>query len=339
MSPTIADSDNAVRLLSSAKGHVESHFIKANSPDGRRALWLKHTLLVPTDLPEQAVGEVWAVTFERKGSSTETLKLGAKRSFPLRDVSFQAEPFRWQAPCAILHAGKAEGELAASGSPQLKWSLRFACAAPPFRPFPSERMYTGRFPRSKSLTPYPDARFGGELSVNGDAWDLSDFVGCQGHNWGTSHAHAYAWVHGNAWRADGEPAAVWFEALTGKVRAGPWITPWLTAATVSINGTLHRFDGPRAMIGGQVTVDDRSLSLELRQGGDRLQARFWAETQSLAGLRYEDPDHSVLACLNSKLASGEVALTTKGRTWSFKSDQVALELGTRNPDHGVTMLV
>ena len=46
-----SERDNLVRYRPSAAGHVESHFLKANSPDGERALWVKHTLLAPKGRP------------------------------------------------------------------------------------------------------------------------------------------------------------------------------------------------------------------------------------------------------------------------------------------------
>ena len=82
---------------------------------------------------------------------------------------------------------------------------------------------------------------------------------------------------------------------------------------------------------------DRAIS-SLRQGDAHLSASFRSLTSDLAGLRYEDPDGSVLACLNSKLAHGAFTLTTGKRRFAFTSEQAALELGTRRPDHGVNML-
>lgn len=323
---------NRLRYVPGTTGHVESHFIKANSPDGERAIWLKHTLLAPQARPEAAVAEVWAVAFAERGAR----KLAAKRSFPLTGLE-QIVPFGLRVGCAELIGRRAHGALDG-----LAWELELEPEAAPFKPFALERMYSGKFPRSKSLTPIPDARLSGRFEVFGERWELAGWRGAQGHNWGVSHAHAYAWAHANAWRsaADGGEAlpGVWFEALTGKVRLGSFTTPWLSVAGFAWNGRVYRFDGLRALGSRRVAIDRRSYHVELRQGGVRVRAEFRAETDRIAGLCYRDPDDSMLACLNSKLATGRLEFSDGVSEIVLHTDQAALELGTRAPDHGVALL-
>jgi hypothetical protein len=202
-------------------------------------------------------------------------------------------------------------------------------------------MYTGAFPRSKSLTPAPDTRVYGRFRAFGEVWDIDGWHGAQGHNWGQSHAHAYAWAHANSFVDErGEPLpGVWFEALSGRVRLGArWVTPLLSVAGLCLGDRLFRFDGVRALLSRRVAVDARSYRLELSQASARLSATLRAETEQFAGLRYEDPDGSSLACLNSKLARAELCFTFQGRTQRMFTQQAALEVGTRDSDHGVAML-
>ncbi|HKU40273.1 MAG TPA: hypothetical protein VJR89_19065 [Polyangiales bacterium] len=323
---------NRLRYARGTAGHVESHFVKANSPDGERALWIKHTLLAPAAQPEAAVVEVWAVAFAERGAR----KVAAKRSFPIAELE-ALEPFGLRVSCAELIGTRARGQLDG-----LAWELELEPQAPPFKPFALERMYSGAFPRSKSLTPIPDARVSGHFAAFGERWELSGWRGAQGHNWGVSHAHAYAWAHANSWRSaagSGEvERGVWFEALTGKVRIGPLTTPWLSVAGFAWNGRLYRFDGLRALTSRRVDIDPRSYRIELRQGGARLRAEFRAETERIAGLCYSDPDGSLLACLNSKLASGTLEFSDGARGISLRTEQAALEIGTRLSDHGIAFL-
>ena len=173
-------------------------------------------------------------------------------------------------------------------------------------------------------------------------WDLTDWCGAQGHNWGVSHAHAYAWAHANAWSLDSAASAtlpnVWFEALTGKVRLGPVTTPWLSVAGLAFDGKVYRFDHLRALCSRRVNIDERSYRLELTQAGVSVQATFRAESERIAGLRYVDPDGSELACLNSKLATGELRLRDGTREVRLYTERAALELGTRASDHGIPLL-
>jgi hypothetical protein len=203
-------------------------------------------------------------------------------------------------------------------------------------------MYSGAFPRTKTLTPVPDSRLEGFFEVDGERWDVTGFRAAQGHNWGKGHAYAYAWAHANALRALPGSAScerVWLEVISGRVRLGPLLTPWLTTAAIAIDGELFRFDGLRALLSRSVHSDARSFAFTVRAGGAILKARLWAEDTQLAGLCYRDPDGQELACLNSKLAHAQVSLTVRGRTWSLETDQAALELGTRRGDHGVKLLV
>ncbi len=354
--PSESERDNALRFFrepaARTGGHVESHFLKANSPDGVRALWIKHTLLAPVGRPEAAVAEVWAIAFADRGRR----KCAEKRTFALAEASHTDAPFALRLPCAELGHGQASGTLG-DGADALAWSLRFAPPLCGFRPFPFERMYSGGFPRSKSLTPAPDLRVHGSFQAFGERWAVEGWRGAQGHNWGRSHAHAYAWVHANAWQDEDDPPGsptrkgVWFEALSGRVRLGAIVTPWLSVAGLALEGQLLRFDGLRALASRQVrveargssarergVVESRSYSFELVRAGARLRAEFCAEADQFAGLRYVDPDGRALACLNSKLARGRLTLSQGGRIRRFRSEQAALELGTRGDDHGVPIL-
>lgn len=329
----MSDRDNAVRHPDApGQGHVESHFLKANSPDGTRAIWIKHTAFVPrTPSGAPAVAEVWAVAFADGGRK----KQARKQTFPLSALQVQAAPFRLRLPGAELSNDRAVGSLDG-----LAWELVYASRAPSFRPFPLEAMYRGPFPRSKSLTPSPDARMSGWFEAFGERWQLDGWRGAQGHNWGPSHAHAYAWVHANVLsdQPEGPPIeGAWVEALTGRTRLGRMITPWLSVAGLALDGRVHRFAGPRAIFSRQVAVSTRAYRFELAGPGARLRGEFSADSQQFVGLRYQDPDGSMLACLNSKLARGTLVLEAQGRQRVLYTQQAALELGTRAADHGVEL--
>jgi hypothetical protein len=329
--PSACEQDNRVRYRPSRKGHVESHFVKATSRDGTRALWIKHTLFVPRGQPDGGLAEVWAVAFAEGGGR----KAAEKRTFPLSAIRIE-EPFAIRTPCAEIVQGALRGELGG-----FAWDLEFGCPERAFRPFPMAAMYTGPFPRSKSLTPAPDTRIRGSFRALGEHWTVDGWRAAQGHNWGASHAESYAWAHANAF-ADArgrELDGVWIEALTGRVRIAPGlVTPALSVAAIALEGRVVRFDGVRALCSRRVAFDHRSYQLELTQGGARLRARFEAEAGRFAGLRYEDPDRRMLACLNAKLATGEVTLEEGGRVVTLHTTQAALELGTRQSDHGITLL-
>jgi hypothetical protein len=322
-----------------SSGHVESLFLKGNSPDGQRALWVKYTILAArSGAPD--VAELWAIAFDRAGAAPRA----NKRTYPITRAELRRAPFGLILPEGEIGHGFARGALGfdAEGGPRLRWDLRYPCPEQPFRPFPAARMYTGAFPRTKTLTPVPDSVLTGTFEVDDEAWDVTGFRAAQGHNWGKGHAHAYAWAHANALCPEPGSAPLgraWLEVISGRVRLGPLLTPWLTCAAIEIDGELFRFDGPRALLSRRVHSDARSFAFTLQKGAATLTGRIWADASLLAGLRYQDPDGQILACLNSKLAHAEVTLCAGDRRWSLRTDQAALELGTRRTDHGIALLV
>lgn len=333
-----SEPDNCVRFAAQrSRGHVESLFLKGNSPDGKRALWVKYTILAPQKQPERGVAELWAVAFDRARSAP----LANKRSYPLSELRLSTSPFSLRLPGAEIQHGRARGELVAPG-PRFRWDLTYSCAPESFRPFPSARMYSGPFPRTKTLTPAPDSRLSGFFEFEGERWDVSGYRAAQGHNWGRGHAHAYAWAHASALELAPESAQArdtWLELITGRVYVGPLLTPWLSCAGVSIDRQLYRFDGLRSMLARDVHVDTRSYQFHLRQGDTEFEGKIVADPRLIAGLRYEDPDQQTLSCLNSKLASGTFTLRAQGKVFRLRSDRVALEIGTRERDHGIPILV
>jgi len=312
---------------------VESHFLKANSPDGKRAVWVKHTSLVPQSPRAASVGEVWAIAFD-----TDALEfpVGVKVTYPLANIAWEDRPFKITTPGAELQNGHSRGEVTSEGH-TIRWDFRLEGNQQTFLPFPWPRMYRGKFPKSKTLTPYPHARVNGIVEVDGVEWALEGWPGMQGHNWGRGHADHYAWVHANLWD-DGSDA--WFEALTGRVAVGPVLTPWLSLGALWVEGKLHRFDGLGALFSRQGHVTPQSWSFSLPGPDGTLRGRASTSAQGMAGLHYANPDGSMTYCLNSKLAELELELLRPGhQPLRLRSTATALEVGTKDAAHGVRMIL
>jgi len=325
-------SDNAIKLVPGT-GHVESHFLKAVSPDGRRALWIKHTLLSPKDVSDVGIAEVWAIAFDRDRGPLAY----AKRVHPLRDAEWSDAPFSYDIGDAHLGPASSSGRAESSGH-RITWSFEISAQADGFRPFPRTAMYEGPFPRQKALTPVPSALMTGEAEIDGTRWALEGWRGMQGHNWGEGHSERYAWVHCNALTDQGPET--WVEVLTGRVRVAGLLLPWLSVGGLSIDGHVFRFDGLASLTSRALSVERTHYRTTLEKGDLRLDLDVETTPESMAGLHYENPDGSMTYCLNSKLATGSVSLSGPGReTQTFVSDAFALEIGTKDPDHGIRMLI
>lgn len=330
---------NAVRFDPAARGdHVESYFLKANEPSGERALWVKATIFASAREPSGAVAEGWAIAFDRRGGKPR--HVAVKHALPFAQASFSRTglDIGWKLGDEhfSLRPGEARGRIARrEGS--IAWDLRFEGDARPLFPLPHESMYRGAFPKSKLVTPSPDLRLSGEVTVGGERWEIAGWRGMQGHNWGRGHADLYAWCHVNAW--DDEVDFV-LEALSGKVRVGPVLTPLVTIACARYRGVSYDFNGPVtiARAHGDVGLRRYGFSAETRHA--RIEGHLEADTEDMVGLYYPNPDGAMTYCLNSKLARAHVRFEVSGRPpLALRSRTAALEIGTQDADHGVRMYV
>ena len=69
---------------------------------------------------------------------------------------------------------------------------------------PRDWMYRAPVPRTKLLSPYPDARFSGTASFGDREVELDGWRGMIGHNWGAQHAERWIWTHGAGFEEDAE---------------------------------------------------------------------------------------------------------------------------------------
>lgn len=326
--------NNAVRYRADDRGgHVESHFLKATAPDGKRALWIKHTFLSPRGSAGLGAAEVWAIAFDRG----EKKIVAVKSTQPISSARFTDSPFRIENGPAVFECGRVQGR-ADSGEHSIRWFLAFDPKGPSYRPFP-ELFYRMAFPKLKTVTPYPDVTFSGTFDVDGDRWEVADWLGMQGHNWGRAFAETYSWAHCNAWDRETD-SPVWIEAGGARLEMGPVTLPWLMVAGARVGGRTLRFDGLRAITSRHIDVGFHHWRFTVAGRDGVLSADVHAEAADMAGLHYENPDGSMTHCLNSKLARGEFKLQRKGEPdLVLRSDRVALEIGTKDPGHGVQMLV
>lgn len=324
---------NAVRYdPARPAGHVESYFIKANSPDGNRALWIKATIFASRTRPHQAVAEAWAVYFERDGQH-----VAVKQSIPFADAVFSRESLHIEiSDWMRLDPERAHGAIA-YGDHKIDFDLRMSGDEPALTLLPTGVMYTGPFPKSKLVTPRPDLILEGSIRVDDREIAVSGWRGMQGHNWGRGHADFYAWGHCNLWEA-GEGMIV--EATTARVKVGPLSTPLITLVSVRHRGVRYELTSPVQMMRNRGEVDGRRWHFEAHAGGVRVEGDVCAQASDFVGLYYPNPDGQMTWCLNTKLATARVRLEVPGRgPMDWKTRAAAFEIGTREPDHGIRMYV
>jgi len=204
-------------------------------------------------------------------------------------------------------------------------------------PFPMPGMYRAPLPRSKLVTPQPDLVFDGIATVDGQELRIDRWRGMQGHNWGSTHAEFYAWGHCNVWDHENGPV---LEAVSARVRLGPVVTPMLTLICLRHEGMSYDLTSPRGWLRNRGEVDGRRWHFAGERAGVRVEADISGQAQDFVGLYYPNPDGRMTYCLNTKLAMARVRIVLPGREPSdWLTRAAAFEIGTRDPDHGIRMLV
>jgi hypothetical protein len=322
--------------------HVESWFLKANEPGGRRAIWLKNTVFARPPSADRRhalvppMAEAWAIAFDRERGHVAT-----KTSVPLDRARFARGTLDVEVDGCELSLGRARGDIA-SGTRRVGWDLEVGPErASPVLHLPRRSLYDASFPTSKLVTPLMDGRVTGSVRVDrGDGaapedWNVAAWPAMVGHNWGRSHPRLYAWVHCNAWD-DAEDLA--FEAVSARVRMGPVLSPMGTAVFVRWKGQSWDLNARELLGQNRGSISLRRWEVTAAGQGLDVRAELSAETDDLVGLHYPNPSGAMTYCLNTKLARARLELRLPGRPPVVATSRAgALEIGTRDHQHGVRM--
>lgn len=322
--------------------HVESWFLKANEPGGRRALWVRTTVFsapaVKGHPPVPPMAEAWAIVFDRERGHVAT-----KTSVPLDSARFARGTLDVAVDGCELSLGRARGAIA-GGTRRLGWDLEVGPErASPIMHLPRAALYEASFPPSKLVTPVADCRVSGAIDVDrGDGgaperWDVSAWPAMIGHNWGRSHPRLYAWVHCNSWDG-GEDLTL--EAVSARVRMGPLLSPMATAVFIRWNGKRWDLNARELLGHNRGSISLRRWEVTAVGQGIEVRGELAAETDDFVGLHYPNPSGAMTYCLNTKLARARLELRLPGRAPFIATSRAgALEIGTHDRQHGVRMYV
>lgn len=324
-------------------GHVESWFLKANEPGGRRAIWLKNTVFARSQSADRshgtvpAMAEAWAIAFDRERGHVAT-----KTSVPLERARFARGTLDVEVDGCELSLGRARGTIA-GGTRRVDWDLAVGPErSSPILHLPKRPLYEWSVPGGKLVTPLADGRVSGSVRVDrGDGsaaeeWSVDAWPAMVGHNWGRSHPRLYAWVHCNAWDAGGEELV--FEAVSARVRMGPMLSPMGTAVFVRWKGRSWDLNARELLGRNRGSISLRRWEVTAAGQGLEVHAELSAETDDLVGLHYPNPSGAMTYCLNTKLARARLELRLPGQPpFVATSRAAALEIGTRERQHGVRM--
>ena len=320
-------------------GHVESYFLKANDPRSRRAIWLKTTIYASGRAQNgtpHAVAEAWAIAFDG-----EREHVAVKSSIPFDRARFDPRMLDVEVDGVVLRPHETRGVIETGGR-KVEWDMSLASDGMPIVHFPHPWMYEGKFPSTKIVSPFPDLRATGSLTVNGERWDIDRWPGLLGHNWGPRHTPLYAWGHCNVWtHEDGrELNDLVFEGTSASIKAGPVLSPLVTLLCLRWRGVRYNLNSTLDLLTNHGELTPRRWGFHGEDRHVSLQGELWASTDDFVGLFYENPAGPPTHCLNSKLAQARLEIEVRGRApFVAVSRAAALEIGTTDPTHGVRMYV
>ena len=312
--------------VAAADGHYESFYLKAAHPREPLALWIRYT--VHKRPGTEATGSLWFTLFDARADGPQAVKqtLSGPSADEGRYIAIGQSVFT---PTSVRGSAAARGRSAA-------WDLSFESTAEPLFHLPAGWLYRSPLPRTKLLSPHPEARFSGTARIDGRELSLDDWAGMIGHNWGSQHAERWIWLHASGLEAEG---AGWLDVGIGRVRVGGRTTPWIANGVLFMEGERRRLGGIARTRVTEVRERPDGCGLVLSGRGLTVQGSVAADRKDVVGWVYADPDGSEHHTVNCSVADMTLTVSRPGRPpVTLAADRTATyELGMREHDHGVAL--
>jgi hypothetical protein len=278
-------------------GHYESFYLKACHPDGGLGVWIRYTVHQRPGAP--AKGFTWFTLFDATdgvtASKAEHLSPAAGQGDYIRmgQCRFSPDHVVGSAPSDQLDAA---------------WELRFEGAEPPVWHL-RQWMYRAPFPRTKVLSPYPHVIFDGWLKAGGRKIEVRGWPGTVGHNWGSEHARRAIWIHGANFEGDKD---AWLDLAIGRVKLGPFTTPWIANGELCLDGRRHRLGGPERL--RSTRVEESIERCRFGLGGEKVavDGEVGASRENFVGWIYAQPRGGERQTINCSIADLRLQISRPG---------------------------
>lgn len=310
-------------------GHYESFYLKLARPGGGQAAWIRHT--VHKRPGEEITGALWFVLFDADAAGPRA----TKAQFGPNDLDAPERSYI-RVGEATLGEGRATGSLETDAL-AAKWDLAFADSHEPFHHLPREFLYRAPLPKTKFLSPYPNAVFDGALEVGGEKIDVGGWRGMVGHNWGAEHAERWVWIQGAGF--EGRDPEDYFDMAAGRIKVAGLRTPWVGNAMLMLDGEAHRLGGFERVPSTEVDESYNGARFSLKGKRVKLTGRVAAERKDFVAWVYADPVGPEHNTINCSICDLELNVEVDGRPAErlTVSGAAAYELGMRETGHGVPL--
>jgi hypothetical protein len=302
-------------------GHYEVYYLTLTDPGTGVGIWIRYTMLAP--LPgtgEQSSCSLWFIATDPRPGNVGAL--ARKASFPVQELSTQAEPFSLRIGDATLTNSGMSGRFE-----DVSWELEWEpCERPYEHVHPVLRR--ARIAQTILVLPQPDVAINGSISFAGSELTLDGARGAQAHLYGSKHASSWAWAHCNDLRTlDGDPAPGAFVDGVSVIvpRLGHEVGP-STPMVGRIDGRDFCSTSPLRVLANASTFTLTGWRFEAIAGARTLVGEVDADRDQLAGVTYHDPDGELVYCYNSESASMRLHLYERSRRvggWTHKQTLTA----------------
>jgi hypothetical protein len=312
-----------------ARGLYESNYLKANDPSGEGAFWIKYNLMAPTSPEFPRHGEIWAILWSGAGKRPTVVK----QVIPETLIQTSDQRLELDLSAASLEPGRARGAVE-DGRHRIAWDLSLCEGGQPIYHLPYPALYRIGFPKKKIMTPRPRQVFRGQIEIDDRVIAVDGWVGLRGHNWGSEHAHSYAYGNANLWD---QPAEWAYDAFSARIRLGVALSPWLSAAVLQLPKGELRCNQPWKWANRTARVGFPSWKVSFTHPTGYIRTRWTLDPEDVAGLRYLHPDGHVSYCYNTKFAHLELDLKRGPHRTRRTSSKAELEFLTPSPIPGIPL--
>jgi hypothetical protein len=281
---------------------LEAWHLTLTEPVTGRGLWVRTGIVAPADGPPTGTSAI-AVFHPSEPRRT----FGIQEANPGDDFTVGGQDRYLRSGAAEVGPGFVRGTLGGGGH-EVRWDLTYVSEEPTYALLP-DLAAAGPFGAAAALVTGPGVRVSGEVRLDGETLTLEDVSGSQGHVYGARYPERWVWARCSSF--EDEDAVL--EAFTGRVRRGPYVTPYLTTIGLRRQGRWMRFTRLRtrrdfSMGSWRIDASDRRF---------RLTGRVEAPTMSLVRSRLDGPDGTVRNSHQTANASCRLALFER-RTGGFE---------------------
>jgi hypothetical protein len=310
-----------------AAGHYESFYIKAARPDGGLGVWIRHTIHKRPQA--DPTGSIWFVLFDGEAPGP----VATKATFPASELSTPEGAYVRIDGAQVEH-GRAVGRIHTEVL-NADWDLTFEDRGETLHHLPYSWMYRAPLPRTKLLSPHPQALFSGRMMVAGRDLELDAWPGMIGHNWGAEHAERWTWIQAAGFAGEDS----YFDIGAGRIKVGPWTTPWIANGMLRLDGESHRLGGLDRVRGTEIDDSPTECAFRVPGRGIVVRGRVRAEPRRFVAWVYADPDGPEHNTLNCSISDLDLIVERDGaepRKISVHGG-AAYEIGMRETDHGIPL--